>query len=93
MSNETIETATPAPEAASPKGKRKPTKKARAVKKSAATKKGAIQPKAARANKKAEVIGLMQRSKGATLDEITKVTGWQAHVNASLPARPTSRII
>jgi len=30
-------------------------------------------------NKKAEVIALMQRSKGVTLDEIMSVTGWQRH--------------
>jgi hypothetical protein len=30
-------------------------------------------------NKKAEVIAMMKRSKGATLAEIVKVTGWQAH--------------
>jgi hypothetical protein len=30
-------------------------------------------------NKKAEIIVLMKRSKGATLAEIMAVTGWQAH--------------
>jgi hypothetical protein len=32
-----------------------------------------------RANKKAEVIALMKRAKGATLDEIMKATGCQPH--------------
>jgi hypothetical protein len=32
-----------------------------------------------RNNKKAEVIALMKRAKGATLAEITEVTGWQKH--------------
>jgi hypothetical protein len=36
-------------------------------------------PKADRTNKKAEVIAMMKRAKGATLPEITKATGWQAH--------------
>jgi uncharacterized protein DUF3489 len=35
--------------------------------------------KADRANKKAEVIAMMKRSKGATLAEIMAVTEWQAH--------------
>lgn len=34
---------------------------------------------AERANKKAEVIALMKRAKGATLAEIMKATGWQPH--------------
>ena len=33
----------------------------------------------ARANKKAEVIAMMKRSKGVTLAEIMEATGWQAH--------------
>jgi hypothetical protein len=32
-----------------------------------------------RANKKAEVIAMMKRAKGATLDEIMETTGWQKH--------------
>jgi hypothetical protein len=32
-----------------------------------------------RINKKAEVIALMKRAKGATLDEIMGATGWQKH--------------
>jgi hypothetical protein len=37
-------------------------------------------PKADRANKKAEVIAVMQASKGATLAEIMAATKWQAHI-------------
>lgn len=32
-----------------------------------------------RSNKKAEVIAMMRRSKGATLAEIMEATGWQKH--------------
>ena len=32
-----------------------------------------------RTNKKAEVIAMMKRAKGATLAEIMEATGWQAH--------------
>lgn len=39
--------------------------------------KKAGKPKADRANKKGEVIA--RRAKGATLAEIMKATGWQAH--------------
>jgi uncharacterized protein DUF3489 len=44
-----------------------------------AAKKTADKPNADRANKKAEVIALMKRAKGATLAEIMKAAGWQAH--------------
>jgi hypothetical protein len=46
------------------------------VPKAAAAKKGA---KEERANKKAEVIALMKRAKGATLAEIVESTGWQKY--------------
>jgi len=46
----------------------KPTKRARAQK-------GATE----RTNKKAEVIAMMKRAKGATLAEIIEATGWQKH--------------
>jgi hypothetical protein len=69
----------PAPDTAKPKGARKP-KKAKPPKKVARAKKAAApKPKADRANKKAEVIALMKRAKGATLAEIVKATGWQPH--------------
>jgi outer membrane biosynthesis protein TonB len=66
-----------APEVPQSKTKRTPNKKA-AAKKSRA-KKPARKPKADRANKKAEVIALMKRAKGATLAEIMATTKWQAH--------------
>ena len=44
-----------------------------------AAKKAAGKPKADRANKKAEVIALMKRAKGATLAEIMAAMEWQAH--------------
>jgi hypothetical protein len=79
MSTKPIEAQeTPATEA-SP-AKRKPSvKKAKPAKTSRRAKKPANKPKADRANKKAEVIALMKRAKGATLAEIMAATGWQAH--------------
>jgi len=41
--------------------------------------KAAHKPAAERSNKKAEVIAMMTRPKGATLDEIVSATGWQKH--------------
>ena len=49
------------------------------MKKPARAKKPAGKPKAVRANKKAEVIALIKRAKGATLAEIMAVTKWLAH--------------
>ena len=66
-------------EASKPKAKRTPAKKAKPAKKAARAKKPAGKPKADRANKKAEVIEMMKRAKGATLPEIMKATGWQPH--------------
>jgi hypothetical protein len=62
-----------------PKTKRKPAKKAKPRKKAGRAKKMAAKTNAERANKKAEVIVLMKRTKGATLAEIMKATGWQPH--------------
>ncbi|HEY6340191.1 MAG TPA: DUF3489 domain-containing protein [Bryobacteraceae bacterium] len=63
--------ATPvAPEKA--KSKKAPTKS----KKRAPARKGADEP---RTNKKAEVVAMMKRAKGATLAEIMETTGWQRH--------------
>jgi Protein of unknown function (DUF3489) len=69
----------PAPEAAKPKGARKHTKKAKPSKKAGHPKKASGKSKADRTNKKAEVIAMMKRAKGATLAEIVKATGWQQH--------------
>ena len=77
MISDTIES-NATPETETPKARRKAAKKPKPAKKPAAAKKAA-KPKSDRANKKAEVIALMKRSKGATLAEIMKATGWQAH--------------
>jgi hypothetical protein len=58
----------------------KPAKKGQAK----ATKKAATPAKKAaktgdRSNKKAEVMAMMERTKGATLAEIMEATGWQKH--------------
>ena len=63
----------PAPETARPTPKA--AKKAKPAKKVAPAKKAAGKPKADRTNKKAEVIAMMKRAKGATLVEIMKATG------------------
>jgi len=55
----------PAPDAAKPKGARKAAKKAKTAKKAGRAKKVAGKPKADRTNKKAEVIEMMERAKGA----------------------------
>lgn len=54
-------------------------KKAKATKKAKRTKKAVSKPKGDRVDKKAGVIALMKRAKGATLAEIMAATGWQAH--------------
>ena len=48
-------------------------------KKAKPTKKAAAKPPAERSNKKAEVIAMMKRAKGATLTEIMELTAWQKH--------------
>jgi Protein of unknown function (DUF3489) len=69
----------PAPDKAKPKGARKPAKKAKPSKKARSAKKQVSQAKGERTNKKAEVIAMIKRAKGATLAEIVKATGWQPH--------------
>jgi Protein of unknown function (DUF3489) len=73
-----LNTSKPAPDPAKPKGARKAGKKAKPAKKARAAKKPA-KPKADGTNKKAEVIAMMKRAKGATLAEIMKATSWQPH--------------
>jgi hypothetical protein len=95
MSNIAIDSETsgqaskPEPAAEKPKGRRKPAKGAKPAKKAKATKKAKPVKKAAparkggdkgeRSNKKADVIAMMKRAKGASLAEIMEVTGWQKH--------------
>lgn len=57
-------------------------KAAKVPKKSARGKSGrkAAAPRAARTDtKQAQVIAMLERAKGATIDEIAEVTGWQRH--------------
>ena len=70
-------------ETAKPKAARQPAKSAKQAKQAkpakttAAAKQGGKTSE--RSNKKAEVIALMKRAKGATLAEILEATGWQKH--------------
>ena len=61
-----------------PKAKRSAAKKAKPAKAAGRAKKPS-KPQADRTSKKAEVIALMKRAKGATLAEIMAVTKWQGH--------------
>jgi uncharacterized protein DUF3489 len=82
MSSTTINeqnSSAPAPEPKSPSVRAKESKKRMAAKKPVRAKKATGKPKTDRNNKKAKVIVLMERAKGATLAEIMAVTKWQAH--------------
>jgi Protein of unknown function (DUF3489) len=79
MSENAIDAVKGTPEPAAAKPKRQAGKKAKPAKKANRAKKPTGKPKTDRTNKKAEVIALMKRAKGATLAEIMKATGWQPH--------------
>ena len=89
MSHPTIEAEkTPAAAVPPATSKAKSNPRAKAAKRTKKAKRTTTKPKPARktvraaserSNKKAGVIALMQRSKGATLAEIMETTGWQAH--------------
>ena len=64
------------PKPAKPAKGAKPAKRVKAAKKAAGKKAG---DKGERSNKKAEVIAMMKRAKGATLAQIVEATGWQKH--------------
>jgi hypothetical protein len=66
-----------APKPEPPRKGGKPAKKAKAAKK--ASGKAAGDKASERSNKKAEVVAMMRRAKGATLTEIMEATGWQKH--------------
>ena len=66
-------------EAPQAKRKRPAAKKAKAANKAARAKRAAGKPMADRSNKKAEVIALMKRAKGATLAEIMEARVAGAH--------------
>ena len=76
--NSTIEQQNAAPTGASEPKAKHARKKAKTPKKVARAKKNGKQ-KADRSNKKAEVIAMLRRTKGATLAEIMAAMKWQAH--------------
>ena len=74
-----VERIEPTPEAEKPKTGRKQSKAAKPAKEATGAKKPPAKPKTDRNNKKAEVIAMMMRAKGATLAEIMEATQWQKH--------------
>jgi len=73
---------TPVSQEEASKPKRNAAKKTKRAKKPARAQKAKPAKKSAtseRTNKKAEVIAMMKRAKGATLPEIMEATGWQKH--------------
>ena len=79
MSENAIDSVKATPEPAAAKQKRKAGKKAKPAKNAGRAKKPSAKPRTDGTNKKAEVIAMMKRAKGATLPEIMKATGWQPH--------------
>ena len=74
--------ATPAkaPEAVATSSPTPATKKAPSTKKKSPPKKRAAEPRSVRpGTKKDAILTLLKRPKGATLKELRKATGWQAH--------------
>ena len=69
----------PAPAAERLKSGRKAKAAAKPPKKARQAKQAGDKPAAERSNKKAEIIAMMKRAKGATLPEIIAATNWQAH--------------
>jgi hypothetical protein len=61
------------------KGAPKAKKTAKGAKAKAAKNDNASRVGGQKGNKKAEVIAMMKRAKGATLAEIVEATGWQKH--------------
>jgi hypothetical protein len=79
MSDNAIDSVKATPEPTAVKPRRQSAKRAKPPKKARAAKKPTAKPKADRTNKKAEVVAMMKRAKGATLAEIMKATAWQPH--------------
>jgi hypothetical protein len=67
------------PDVPQPRTKRTPAKTAKPARNAVRPKKPTGEPNTDQANKKAEVIALMKRAKGATLAEIMKATLAGAH--------------
>ena len=87
MSIDSENNSTPAAEAPATKASRK-AKKAKPAKKAGRSKNATAKPKADHTNKKAVVIEMMKRAKGATLPEIRKATGLAAAHRAWLRQHP-----
>jgi Protein of unknown function (DUF3489) len=68
---------TPEPETSQPKGPAQTRKESQGAEEGWGREEGRRQPKTARSNKKADVIALMKRAKGATLAEIMAITKWR----------------
>ena len=100
MSNITTETDKPAApaEPETETNPHKPAKPAKSAKKAKAgkkaksvVKKSSAKPGAERTNKKADVIAMMKRAKGATLAQIAEAMGWQCSETCSNAPRGLSR--